>query len=772
MKRTRPQQPTGAPTEHPLLVEAVALHQAGRTAEAAEAYERVLAEMPGHFDATHLLGVIALQEGRLDQAQSLIASALRINPKDPAALSNLGAAYLRNRQFELALEQFEQAVKWQPNSAAALTNLGTVLRALGRPRDALDPLRRAYSSDSKSALVCNLLGACLLDTGDAQEAVKLFEGATTAEPEEADGWGNLAVALNRIGEGDRAQQCAAKAVALHPDSSAAVAALAAVEFEQDRIESAIAIYRKAVALPDASAQTICALGNALWTSGRCDEAFEYLRQAVAVDGNNAVARWKLAMSHCRSFYDTKADVDSSRQAFSDNLVELQTWFRAERRPEAFAAVGTTQPFFIAYQPFRNRELLSHYGQVCSEWMASMPNEQPTTQGAKSHASGAVSSRKIRVGIVSAHIKNHSVWNAVAKGWVQHLDRTQFELWLFHLGRGSDEETARTRQQVAHFEDKPRTLRGWIKSIQEAELDVLIYPEIGMDSLTTQLAALRLAPVQATSWGQPETSGLPTVDLYLSADGLEPLGADENYTEKLVRLPNLGVHLEPLAPSISNPDLRLLRLPADEPLLICPGSPFKYSPMTDRVWARIAKGLQAGRGGSGGWAGIARRLRGKSSGRLVFFRSSNESMDALLEARLRRAFDAENADFNATVSIIPTLDRGGFFGLMQRAALMLDTVGFSGFNNAIQATEVGLPVLAYEGEFMRGRLASGIMRRMDLPELVATSEEAFIQAAIGLALNPERCKELRAEIAKRRGILFHDVEPVRELERCLMAAVRR
>ncbi len=148
------------------------------------------------------------------------------------------------------------------------------------------------------------------------------------------------------------------------------------------------------------------------------------------------------------------------------------------------------------------------------------------------------------------------------------------------------------------------------------------------------------------------------------------------------------------------------------------------------------------------------------------------MDGLLEDRLRRAFDAENADFNATVSIIPTLDRGGFFALMQRAALMLDTVGFSGFNNAIQATEVGLPVLAYEGDFMRGRLASGIMRRMDLPELVAGTEEAFIETAVRLALDPGRCKELRAKVAKRRDILFHDVEPVRELERCLIGAVGR
>ena len=110
--------------------------------------------------------------------------------------------------------------------------------------------------------------------------------------------------------------------------------------------------------------------------------------------------------------------------------------------------------------------------------------------------------------------------------------------------------------------------------------------------------------------------------------------------------------------------------------------------------------------------------------------------------------------------------------MQHAALLLDTVGFSGFNNALQAVEAGLPVLAREGVFMRGRLASGIMRRMELPELVATTDEAFIEKAVELIENAARLSELRVEIASRRKILFNDVEAVRALERCLTEAIDR
>jgi len=753
------------------MAQAAGLHQAGRLSEASKIYEQIIAQIPRHFDATHLLGVIALQEGRLEEAQRLITSALQINPNDAAALSNLGTVHLRAGRPEAAYERFKRAIKLQPHSLSALTNLGTVLRRLDRSHEALVPSRRAYAANPKSAIVCNLLGACLLDTGNAQEAVKLFEAATRAEPDSADGWSNLAVALNLTGEPGRALECADKAVAMDPRSSAALAALASVHLEKGQIDTAVATYREAVALPDPSTQTLCAFGNALVACGLCEEAIDQFRRAIEVDGNNVMARWKLAMAHCQPIYRDEAAIMRSRQAFSDSLGDLETWFHAAPRTEAYTAVGSNQPFFLAYQPFNNRDLLARYGKLCAQWMASVPVEwMPKRDGpANSKSSGAAGS-KIRIGVASAHIRDHSVWNAITKGWIQHLDKGRFEIYLFQLSRSSDEETARARREVTHFEDRPGNLQAWMQAISEAKVDVLIYPEIGMDPLTTQLASLRLAPVQAATWGHPETTGLPTMDLYLSASALEPPNPEGNYSERLVCLPNLGICVEPLEPPLVSLDLRSLGLPSNEPLLLCPGAPFKYSPLHDKVWIRIAQGLRAG--SSGGFWTRLKGSHGRSGGRLVFFRSRSQTMDKLLEQRLRRAFDHGGVDFDAHVCLIPNLDRPRFFALMQQSTLMLDTLGFSGFNTALQAIECGLPVLAREGEFMRGRLASAIMRRMDLPELVATTDEAFIESAIRLAADTSKCKELRLEIAGWRKILFHDVEPVRALERCLTEVVTR
>jgi protein O-GlcNAc transferase len=109
-------------------------------------------------------------------------------------------------------------------------------------------------------------------------------------------------------------------------------------------------------------------------------------------------------------------------------------------------------------------------------------------------------------------------------------------------------------------------------------------------------------------------------------------------------------------------------------------------------------------------------------------------------------------------------------LLRHAALMLDTPGFSGFNTAMQAVECDLPVLAFEGEFMRGRLASGVLRQLELPELVATTCGEFVQKAVALAKDPGSRKALQAKISERRERLFRDVAPVRALENHLIEAL--
>ena len=122
--------------------------------------------------------------------------------------------------------------------------------------------------------------------------------------------------------------------------------------------------------------------------------------------------------------------------------------------------------------------------------------------------------------------------------------------------------------------------------------------------------------------------------------------------------------------------------------------------------------------------------------------------------------------------IPWLAPALFYGLMKRASVYLDTIGFSGFNTAIQAVDCGLPIVTREGKFMRGRFASGILKRIGLPHLVASSEAAYIEIAVRLARDHSYRSTVRDAMALSRHLLYRDIEVIRATENFLAAAVLR
>jgi len=819
--------------------QAVAAHQAGRFQEAEALYRQILAAAPRHFDAQHLLGVVALQTSRLDEAEQLLSAALTLNPKFAAAHNNLGNVHLRQGRSEAALACFQKAVQLQPSYADAHFNAGNLQRVAGRLREAAQHFQRAAAGNAKWLEAQLNLGATLLDLGDTRGAVKAFETAVRLKPDHVDALSNLGAALLESGELQRARETLARALKIDPRSVGArmnegivLARLGLVDAARQALgqaarsapdhpavplnlgtllhesglhQEAIAQFERAASLdatsiaarsglalalqatgrtqeaqaccqallrdhPDAAdalllqgrlnlarhdpagaeaalraavaaqpgnAQALYELGHLHMQAGRWRDALHHYQRATQADPSHVQARWALVMAQIPPVPASAAEAQKARAQFARMLGELDKWFDSQRTAQGHRAVGSTQPFYLAYDGSSHREPLQKYGALCARLVAPWQADNQLRPGA------AAAHRPLRVGIASAHLHDHSVWNALVKGWVRHLDRQRFALHLYHLGERRDAQTELARQWAHRFEIGPRPVMQWARAILSDEIDVLIYPEIGMDATTTQLASMRLARVQAASWGHPETSGLPTIDHYLSAQDLEPPDAAKHYTEQLVALPHLGSCYEPEPPAHAAVDLRALGLPQDRPLLLCPGMPFKYAPAQDRVWSEIA--------------------RRAPLAHLVFFQPAGSEAGAQLAQRLEQHFAAAGVGFHDRVSFIPFLDRERYHGLMQQAHLMLDSIGFSGFNTAMQALECALPVVAHEGCFLRGRLASGLLRRLGLDELVAASDDDYIDRAVQLAGDPAQRQRCSQQIVERRARLLGDTTPVRALE---------
>ncbi len=145
--------------------------------------------------------------------------------------------------------------------------------------------------------------------------------------------------------------------------------------------------------------------------------------------------------------------------------------------------------------------------------------------------------------------------ALIKGWILSFDSERFELVVFSLSDRTDPETSWARAKSDIFVGGPKTLSQWVAAMREQNCEILLYPAVGLNPMTLKLASLRLAPVQINAWGHPDTSGLPTLDYYVSADCFEPADAQDHYSERLILLPHLGNRIQPLNIPTSDPELR-------------------------------------------------------------------------------------------------------------------------------------------------------------------------------------------------------------------------
>ena len=651
-------------------------------------------------------GLALHQEGRLEEAQVIYQLVLAIEANHFDALQLLGTLSIQTGHFTKAVNFLTKALEIKPDYAKAHSNRGLALKELQRLEEALASYNKAIQVSPNYAEAYSNRGNVLKDLQRLEEALASYDKAIENKPNYSEAYSHRGNVLKDL----------------------------------HRLEEALTSYDKAIEIKPDDAQAFFNRGNVLKELGQESEAKKNYDQALRIEPDFTLARWGSAISVLPIIPSHVDHSKSSRIEISQKLSDMDIWFTQERLENGYKAVGSAQPFYLAYQEEDNRELLSKYGALCHRLMSHWQRKEGHFAKPKPF------NKPITIGIVSHHIHEHSVWDAITRGWIEHINRDRFELVFFYTGVINDQETEFAKSIAKDFIALGDDLNSWVKAIIAAQIDVLIYPEIGMDPISTKLASLRLAPVQVASWGHPDTTGLPTIDYYLSADLLEPNNSEKYYVEKLIKLPNLGSYHKPSSVIPNSINLEQFDIKVDGPLLICPGTPFKYQPQYDHTYVDIAKRLE--------------RCQ------FIFFIYQHKTVTHLLQERLATHFLKSGLNSKDYCVFIPWQPKSSFFGLMNRADIYLDTIGFSGFNTACQAIECGLPIVTREGRFMRGRLASGVLKKIGLHELIAQDEDDFVNLVVKIAKNHEYNRLIRNKINQNRNFLYGDLKPIRELEKFL------
>jgi CRISPR-associated protein Csy1 len=329
-----------------------------------------------------------------------------------------------------------------------------------------------------------------------------------------------------------------------------------------------------------------------------------------------------------------------------------------------------------------------------------------------------------------------------------LPRERFEVFVYHLHPSGDALAHRLSERADAFRHCARWRPSYLAPlIRNDSLDVLVYPELGMDATPFALASLKLAPIQCAAWGHPVTTGLPTIDVFFSCAAMEPPEGDSHYSEKLVRLPGIGTrYAMPRAPDDVN--RARFRLPSAAPLLLCPQSLFKIHPEDD--------------------SRIARVLAAAPSAHLVMFEGRHPALTAKFVARLGSACTAAGVSLEPRLHLLAQCAHDDYLRINGCCDVMLDTSRWSGGNTALDALACALPLVTLPGRFMRGRQSSAMLAQIGVPELIAADDDDYVAIAVRLATQPDWREALRNKIRNGREALFEDAAPMAALAEALIA----
>jgi predicted O-linked N-acetylglucosamine transferase (SPINDLY family) len=651
-------------------------------------------------------GAALLSQGRHRQAMQHFRAMLVGHPDDPLTLYNCGIACYHLGEYANAEACYQTALRHLPDWIEAYHNLGL-----------------AYEAQNK-----------------LPDAIAVYQDILKRKPDYFPSAYHLSIVCRLAGENQKAVTAIQTAVRSKPDSAEALCTLGLLYREQNRFAEALVCLDQALCIDPDLASASYNKGIVLHQSGEFEKAVALYRKAMASDATFAPAKWLYHLS-LPKIYDTPEEILTYRRRFREHLNDLiaSTPLATDaQKTFALNGVRSTTNFYLQYQCRNDLELQRRYGRFVHRIMQcnypgwTRPRKMPPL----------MPGGKIRVGYVSTFMYDHTVGNFLS-GWLENHDQSEFEIHSYHVGRKVDHLTRQIRKASHSFHCFAGDMAAAARQMDRDNLHLLVYSDVGMAPITLQLAALRLAPIQCKGWGHPVTTGLPTIDYYLTSDLMEPEDADGHYSETLVRLPNLALCYRP--PQLPTPPKTRtdLGLPNDRFIYLSTQSIFKYLPQHDDIYPSIAKA-------------VPRAC-------FVFLGNESAAATAKFKLRLAKAFSAFELDAEAYCFFSKRLNFKDFMSLNMVADVLLDSLEWSGGKTTLEALSCGLPVVTLPGRFMRGRHAYAMLKMMGLSDTIADDKAAYCAIAVQLARDPAFFSRVKAFVLQNRSRLFHDRRFITALE---------
>jgi predicted O-linked N-acetylglucosamine transferase (SPINDLY family) len=577
-----------------------------------------------------------------------------------------------------------------------LVNLGNLLARQGRHGEAMHFYDQAVAARPDFFEALFNRGNLLLELKRTEEALESYDRVLAARQDFAGVWNNRGTALRGLNRLDAALASFQRAVTLAPGHFNALTNAAVILWDMKRLPEALAAVDRALGVQPGFAEALYVKANVLRDLGRTGEALA---------AYEATLKSNPAHPHALN-----GAAQVARIVCDFKRVEALTPQVIQNAPRGRAVI---QPFVL--MGYSDDAALQRR---CAENLVRMfVPQRPALRDVRRYGHD-----RIRLAYLSADYHQHPTAQLMVELFERH-DRSRFEVTAIAFGP-DDGSLLRARLKIVfdHFED----VRGLsdaevARMLREREIDIAVDLNGHTAEARPGIFAWRPAPVQVNYLVYPGTTGADFMDVILADRIALPSDQQPYIREKIVHLPDSYQANDATRVVLPPPSRAAAGLPDSGFVFCCFNNSWKITSAMFDIWMRLLTQVD---------------------GSLLWLLDGPHADNLRAEAKARGVDPAR-------LIFAPKLPPEQHLARQQLADLFLDTLPYNAHTTCSDALWAGLPVVTCYGKAFPGRVASSLLKAIDLPELVTASPQLYEALALELAQNPALLKATKEKLARNR-----------------------